>query len=408
MPTVQVEGLGNVQFPDGMAPEEMTQHIQNALAEKNTGKPMTGQPNGGNGLPDPITGNTELTNKANLWEGLKGAIKGEVGGAQGLGDLITPKGSFFDTGHVMNTESSNPQQTAGKVADFGVNMALPAIQGAEAGVKALSRFALPDVEEAAMKGLRVPAGSKNANKVLGNVEMAKPYLQGANSLEELQGKIPGAKAEVYQPYEDFINANRHASAGDSTIGNLYDRDKEITAQLGQIKSDPLAMQQAAQKGLNQADLIAEQKAIRARLFPAAEQSGVDATGINKTYGALKGIEKQVAGKNTVLVPDEPMGFGRLRNLKFDQPVKALEEIKPAAKDILNGRFWSGNPVDIGIEDAFKTAGPKPNLGKYTPPARLALPSVTSETVPEATDLAAPHGEVFPRVTASRLKRADLY
>jgi hypothetical protein len=108
--------------------------------------------------------------------------------------------------------------------------------------KGLTDFAAADPRVSAMEGLRIPAGSKNAEPILGKVETAKPYLQGVENLKDLQGRLPAAKSEVYKPYEDFINASRQQPLGDSTVGDLYGRDKEITAQLGNLESDPLAVQ----------------------------------------------------------------------------------------------------------------------------------------------------------------------
>lgn len=279
----------------------------------------------------------------------------------------------------IKNAATHPANTLGQVAGGAI---LGHVGGGVSEIPgALKDFAAPDVPAQTMKGLRIPAGSKNAEPLLGKVDTAKPYLQGANDLKDLQSRIPAAKTEVYQPYKDFIESNRSKALGDSTVGDLYDRDKEITAQLGQIKNDPMAMQQAAQKGLTQADLIAEQKDIRAKLFPAAEDAGVRAQEINKTYSALKGIEKQIAGKNTTLVPDEPQGFGRMRNLSIKEPIKALDQIKPAAQDILNGRLWGGNPIDTAIQDSFKTAGPKPNLGSYRPPVIRGLLQAPVNEIP---------------------------
>lgn len=319
-----------------------------------------------------------------------------------------PKAGLDNDVNTIKNAVQNPANTLGQVAGGAI---LGHLGGLPADVsEGLKSFAAPDVPAQTMRGLRIPAGSKNANPILGKVDIAKPYLQGADSYQELQSKIKPALDEVYQPYSDFIEANRHATLGNSTVGDLFDRDKQITAQLGNIKNDPAAAQQAAQKGLTQADLMDEQKAIRAQLFPAAEDAGVKASEINKTYGALKSIQKQIAGKNTILVPDEPQGFGRMRNLSIKEPLKALDQLKPAAQDILNGRLWGGNPIDTAVQDAFKTSGPKPDLGKYTPLPRLALPAEASPdaTAPTDLDLAEPHGQVFPRLTASRLKRADLY
>jgi hypothetical protein len=155
MPTVKVEGLGNVQFPDGMPEEEMTRHIQQALAEKSTPAPTSG-PIAGSGVPAPPEPTVGQNAAYEAVEGAKGFGKGVVGTAQGLGDLISPKGSFFDTGHVMNTDAINPDQMAGKALESAAEFALPVLKGAEA-IPSASRAAgaLGDVAEAA-KNVRVP------------------------------------------------------------------------------------------------------------------------------------------------------------------------------------------------------------------------------------------------------------
>lgn len=67
--------------------------------------------------------------------------------------------------------------------------------------------------------------------------------------------------------------------------------------------------------------------------------------------------------------------------------------------ILNRRFWSGNPVDLGIKDAFSTAGSKPDLGRYEPLPRLQLPAQASPIT-----LGDPHESTAPctPLTAGRL------
>ncbi len=315
-------------------------------------------------------------------DSLLGAIKS----ATPLGELYDQAHTARDlfTGDVRQNAANMVPKDVPQAVETGAGQPLGMGAGAELGegigaagdsIDALRTRLEPNARVSTMQGLRIPSGSPKAEPLLGKVEIAKPYLQGAENLRDLQGRLPAAKSEVYKPYEDFISASRQQPLGDSTVGDLYDRDKEITAQLGAIKSDPAAMQQAAQKGLTQADLINEQKAIRAKLFPAAQDAGVDAEGINKTYGALKSVEKSVAGKNTDLVPDQPMGFGRVKNLKLKPDLGLLEEIPAALKDLHNGRFWSGNPVDLGIKDAFRTAGAKPDFGQFTPKPESPLGNV---------------------------------
>lgn len=310
-------------------------------------------------------------------EAITNPILHPIDTARGLLTQGTPQGDV----EMLKNAAQNPANSLGQAAGGAILGHIGG--GIEEANGAL--HSVPDPNVSAMKGLRVKSGAKNANRVLGNVDTARPYLQGTKSLEDLQARLPGAKQEVYGPYEQAIEGMRDRPLGNSTFGKLYDRDKEITAQLGAIKTDPIAMQQAAQKGLNQADLITEQKAIRKQLFPAIEDRGVDASGINKTYGALKGIEKQVKNSNTLLVPEEARGFGRVQNFDLRHPLASMSEVFPAVKDIANGRYWSANPVDEAIGDTFKHAGPKPDLGTFKPLPASPLPPLKFNTEPKLAE-----------------------
>lgn len=133
MPTVQVEGLGAVNFPEGTSEADMTRSVQDALTQKNAPQPLSGPiapPS------DPITGDShaahQIQNQASLWEGLKGAAKGALSTAQDASHMVFPRGSFMDTGDVANTTASNPDQVAGKVVEGALELGagLPAIADA--------------------------------------------------------------------------------------------------------------------------------------------------------------------------------------------------------------------------------------------------------------------------------------
>src|ERR1700761_6070216 len=131
MPRVQIEGLGTVEFPDGTSPEDMERLSNQALMEKNTPAPLSGPI-----APpaNPITGNHELMNQASLWEGLKGAAKGAIGSVNDVNSL-SPLEAFSRTNKPLidvNTKGSNPDQTAGKVAEGLGELALPMGEVAEA------------------------------------------------------------------------------------------------------------------------------------------------------------------------------------------------------------------------------------------------------------------------------------
>jgi len=57
---------------------------------------------------------------------------------------------------------------------------------------------------AALRGLRVPAGSPKSLRRFGGPS-SRPYLQGCVSLEDLQGKLPGAKSETWGPYQKTVD-----------------------------------------------------------------------------------------------------------------------------------------------------------------------------------------------------------
>lgn len=128
-----------VKLPDGTygkfaadaSPEDMRAAVEKQFPTAYAPAPTSGPVPGGD-TGDPITGNTELANKVSLWEGLKGAVKGAVSAPQDASHMLFPRGSFMDTPDIMNTEASNPDQMAGKVAEGALELGagLPAIADA--------------------------------------------------------------------------------------------------------------------------------------------------------------------------------------------------------------------------------------------------------------------------------------
>lgn len=229
MPTVQVEGLGNVQFPDGMAEEEMTRHIQQALAEKNV--PPTSGPIGPK-VPEPDMEPTVGQNAAyEAVEGAKGFGKGAVATSQGLNDLISPKGSFFDTGHVMNTDASNPDQMMGKGLEGVAEMALPAIKGAEALPSA--RRAGQVFESIAKDAAQAPVNLKRAGDTL--LELHELGATGSNlpkAVRQLTNRAtaPGAADILYPEARKFASR-----ISNSSIAERLTSDPNLKRVLGSLR-----------------------------------------------------------------------------------------------------------------------------------------------------------------------------
>lgn len=170
MPTVQVEGLGNVQFPDGMAEEEITRHIQSALAEKNAPAPLSG-PIGAAPVPSELQGAPSIQegNREALQRGLPGlgkSVLGTIGDTGSLvnklpvvGNAIAPKDEV--NYYQQHAKANNSDEEAGKIFGNIAQMAIPTGEAAEA-LPSTSRAAsvLGDVANAA-KDVRVPL-SKSA------------------------------------------------------------------------------------------------------------------------------------------------------------------------------------------------------------------------------------------------------
>lgn len=169
MPTVQVEGLGNVQFPDGTAEDVMTKAIQDALAEKNAPAPLSGPIAGGSNVPKPeaLQNNPESNNRASLRSGILGALKSlpqtvaDVGGLvnkiPGVGDKIAPLGEVNKYEQMAHADNSDEQ--AGKIAGAGLQSLIPLDRAADLIPSATRAGKALDTVETAAKNVRVPLNS---------------------------------------------------------------------------------------------------------------------------------------------------------------------------------------------------------------------------------------------------------
>lgn len=255
----------------------------------------------------------------------------------------------------------------------------PAMRSAGSSIRSA---AIGNEDAAALKGLQVPAGGKKVAPFQSSIQNARPYLSGVQSQAELQARIPQAKSEIWSPYQQAIDAapNMKVSGpdGPTTLKELEQERLQLSAINRGLKTgNPSALKLAEQKGLNQADALAREKAVQGALDPVLQKMGIDPQGIRKTFGSVAQIGKQVGGRSTIMQPDETYGFSKLANpfelakgvevMKPATWVKPLSNLYDAGKDIAAGRYLSSNPIDTAIREGFRTGGPKPNFGTPQPP-----------------------------------------
>jgi hypothetical protein len=253
--------------------------------------------------------------------------------------------------------------------------AVPSAKAAMGAYDAL-RGASNDADAALLKAMNLPAKSKFAQRYLDAGDAARPYLQGVQSLDELQPKLAAAKAEVWGPYQQAVQtmANNGVMGpdGPTTVAELEKARLELSALNRGLKTgDPMSLQLAQQKGLSQAELLAKEKAVQAALDPQLAQTGIDPQAIRKTFGQLSTVQSRFAGRSTIAEPDQPYGLGRIVNVNVTKPGTAVEQGIQAVRDIAAGKpLISGKATDENIATAFKSGGDKPDLGTFNPQASL--------------------------------------
>ena len=311
-----------------------------------------------------------------------------------LGDTLTPHTQtpsesaeyakpvgqqFGDAIHQVGTDVSgmlhNPARTAGQL---GVGLLAgeaggAAVRGAGEVGSSLRNAAMGDPDVAALKGLQVGPRSPKTLKTLGAVEGARPYLEGVQNLQDLQTRVPQAKAEIWQPYQDAVDAigGRQVKGPDgvTTVRELENQRAQLSALNRGLKlNSPEAIQLAQQKGMTAAQLLAQEKAVQAALDPELASTGIDPKLIRKTFGQVSQVGSRVSGKSTLAEAAQPSGFGKIANLSLEHPLQAPGQVLGGLRDLVAGRpMWEAKPTDLGIREGFRIGGPKPEFGTPRPP-----------------------------------------
>lgn len=248
MPTVQVEGLGNVQFPDGMAEEEITRHIQSALAEKNAPAPLSGPigaapvPEGLQGAPSIQEGNREAIQRG--LPGLGKSVLGTIGDTGSLvnklpvvGNTIAPK-SEVDY-YQQHAKASNPDEEAGKIFGDIAQMAIPTGEAAEA---------LPSTRRA---GQVFTSIAKDAANTPVNLTRSASVLEELKELGGTGSNLPKAVRQLISsskaPVLSKVDEARVALGGEApevTSSLLYPQARKFASRISsssvaeRLTSDP--------------------------------------------------------------------------------------------------------------------------------------------------------------------------
>lgn len=327
---------------------------------------------------------------------------GVIGGSLGVlaHPIQTAKGALKVIGDpeqaLSETAQSLQENPAGFVGNMVGGIGLGAgTDAAIGGLKDLGGMArtaaLGDPNAAALKGLGVGPKSPKALGTIQSVEGARPFLQGAQDLTDLQGKIKPAKAEIWQPYKDALDAigDRVVNGpdGPTTVRDLEAERLQLSAINRGLKGkvpNPESVQLAQQKGLNQAQALAKEAAVKAALDPELASTGINPTAIRKAFGQVADVGAKVSGKSTLIEPTQPSGFGKIANLSIKQPLQAPAQIASGLRDLIAGRpMYAAKPTDIGIREGFAQGGVKPDFGSVRttgvppPPSRL-LPAPARE------------------------------
>ena len=245
--------------------------------------------------------------------------------------------------------------------------------------------ALGDPDAAALRGLQVGAKSPKTLRTLNAVEGARPYFQGSENLADAQSKLPGAKSEIWSPYNDAIDAVGDKPVkgpdGMTTVRALEDERQQLSALNRGLKSNlPEAVQLAQQKGMTAAQLLERENVVKSALDPELAKTGIDPNLIRKTFGQVSEVGGRMSGKSTLIEKPQPSGLGKMMNLSLEHPFQAPSQIAGGLRDMIAGRPWlEAKPTDMGIKEGFRAGGPKPDFGRVTtttqpPPARGLLGS----------------------------------
>ena len=253
----------------------------------------------------------------------------------------------------------------GRMMGAGIKAAAPKVMQAGSAIR---DAAIGDPDVAAVRAAEMP--KKRALGFKADVQAARPYLAGSQSVEDVQ-KTAGiggtARDEIYKPISDFLaeHGDRVVQGpdGPTTLRDLEGERGQVSAQLRQLRAGgPEGIALATQKGLNEADLLARQSAIEGAMDPHLMGAGIDSPLIRQTYGQVARVGDQFAGRWTPAEKPTPYGFGRLMNVAPLKPRTWLGQPAQGVRDLIAGRpLWSGNAGDVGVGEAFRTGGPKPDF-----------------------------------------------
>ena len=270
-------------------------------------------------------------------------------------------------------------------------------------LRAVRSAAIGDPDAAALRGMRVGPASPKALSTIRATQGARPFLHGAQSLEDVQARIPGAKSEIWGPYQKTIDAIGDKPVtgpdGPTTVRELEAERQQLSAINRQLKSrtpSPEAVKLAEQKGLNQAQALQRERAVQNALDPVLRDAGIQPKAIRQAFGQVSQIGERVSGKTTLAEPKQPYGFGKMANLSLEHPFQAPAQILSGVRDLAAGRpWWSGSPTDVSLREAFRPNIMKPDFGAFRP--ETFIPRGAAPRMLEANTIGnAPYGpEPYP-------------
>lgn len=240
--------------------------------------------------------------------------------------------------------------------------------------KSIRSAAIGDPDAAALRGLRVGPASPKALSTIRATQGARPFLQGADNLADLQARIPAAKNEIWGPYQKTVDAIGDKPVqgpdGPTTVRELEAERQQLSAINRQLKSrvpNPEAVKLAEQKGLNQAQMLQRERAVQNALDPVLRDAGIQPKAIRQAFGQVSQIGERVSGKSTLAESKQPYGFGKMANLSLEHPLQAPAQIFSGVRDLAAGRpWWSGSPTDVSLREAFRPQAAKPDFGAFKP------------------------------------------
>lgn len=108
-------------------------------------------------------------------------------------------------------------------------------------------------------------------------------------LASSQERIPASKAEIWAPYKQAINeiGDRPVKGPDgmTTVRALESERKQLSAINRGLKTgNPVSMQLAQQRGLDQASALERERAVTAALDPELQKVGIKPGEIRKAFG----------------------------------------------------------------------------------------------------------------------------